>query len=654
MEIKPANLFSDHMVIQQGVPVPVWGWSVPGDEITVQFLPSAGSPNRKQKVKTEADKEGKWLTKIYPLVACAKPARVVFKSSLTRKSVEITDVLVGEVWLASGQSNMEWQVKDSLNAQTEIASANFPSIRMFTVPKVVKEKPPVDVEGNWSICSPRTVDKFSAVAYFFGRELYNNLQVPVGLINSSWGGTRIETWISRDALMSDPLCAEEVRGYEAALASMQTEEWELQMEQYRKDPAGWLRTHVVQDPGNKGYGLGWAKLEFDDSQWQEMELPQPWQRGGVAGNGVVWFRRIIEIPDEWVGHEIVLHLGACDKHDITYFNNVQVGVTGWETPSPWTALRVYRIPPLLVQKGRNVIAVRIYSYRNLGGIVGPREEMYLECPAVDKRRISLCGKWHYMVEHNFGVIRGNAGEPPQLPNQNSPYALFNSMIAPLIPYAIRGVIWYQGESNTDMPHLYRKRFPMLIQNWRNVWAKPDLPFLFVQLANYEPVLSSGKNGWAELREAQFLALKEPNTAMVVAIDIGDPIDVHPRNKQEVGKRLARCAEALVYGRDVVYSGPLYKSHAVEGDSIRISFSHIGTGLMSKGDKLKGFVISGVDKRFVPAEAVIENDTVVVRSPEVKSPVAVRYGWAANPECNLYNKEGLPASPFRTDNWNEST
>lgn len=324
------------------------------------------------------------------------------------------------------------------------------------------------------------------------------------------------------------------------------------------------------------------------------------------------------------------------------------------TTSPWTVLRVYKIPHKFVESGRCVIAIRIYSYRNAGGMVGPGDEMYLECPEVDKTRIPLCGKWRYMVEHNFGVIRGNAGEPTQIPDKNSPYALFDNMIAPLVPYTIRGVIWYQGESNTEMPHLYRTRFPMLIRNWRNVWGKSELPFLFVQLANYQPIVPpSGKDGLAELREAQFLALKEPNTAMVVTIDIGDSIDIHPRNKQDVGKRLTVCAEALVYGMNVVYSGLLYKKHVIEGDCIRISFSHTGTGLMVKGNKLKGFFISGVDKQFVLAEAIIEGDTVVVRSPEIKSPVAVRYGWSANPECNLYNKEGLPTSPFRTDNWSES-
>jgi sialate O-acetylesterase len=294
-----------------------------------------------------------------------------------------------------------------------------------------------------------------------------------------------------------------------------------------------------------------------------------------------------------------------------------------------------------------VLAVRVYSYRNAGGVVGPAAEMRLE-PAEPGAGapITLAGRWRYAVEHDFGAITDTSGCPELLPNQNSPYALFENMIAPLVPYALRGFIWYQGESNAAEPQLYRKRFPALIRDWRRAWGGANLPFIFVQLANY---VSDGK--WPWLREAQTLALAEPATAMAVALDIGDPEDVHPRNKQEVGRRLALAAESLVYGRELVSSGPLYRSHEVKGEVLQVRFNHVGGGLVAKGGgRLLGFAVAGRNKKFVEAEAAIEGDAVLVRAAGVKRPAAVRYAWADNPTCNLCNREGLPASPFRTDEW----
>jgi sialate O-acetylesterase len=368
-------------------------------------------------------------------------------------------------------------------------------------------------------------------------------------------------------------------------------------------------------------------------------VPIGWQMHGLKHNGVVWFRRTVEVPANWAGQDLVLHLGACDKTDTTYFNNVQVGAIGFETRSAWNTPRVYRIPGKLVQPGRNVIATRVYSNIYEGGLFGPADTMRLERNGT---KIPLAGPWRYRVEHNLGLTvpkAANLGPG----NPNTIHILNESMIHPLLPAALRGAIWYQGESNAAQPHRYRDLFPLMIRDWRKAFENETLPFFYVQLANYtgvqkEPV----ESGWAELREAQNLALRLPNTGMASAIDIGEALDIHPKNKQDVGKRLALAALATVYGKPVHHTGPLYKSHRVEGDTIRIEFDHVADGLKADGP-LKGFAIAGPDGKFQWAEARIDGKTVIVRGRD-----AVRYSWANNPIGNLYNSAGLPASPFRTD------
>lgn len=651
--MKIASLFSDHMVLQQGTKVPVWGWAEQGDTVTVRFIPAAGSGNKEQSKTAKPGKGGKWTVTLAPLKTCATPARMEVSSAKDAATVIANDVLVGEVWLASGQSNMEWTVKDSLNATDEKAAANWPLIRMFSTPNVIHEKTPDDIPSKWQICAPETVGDFSAVGYFFARELHKREQVPVGIVNSSWGGTRVEAWTSRKALLTDTPGAKEVRTFEAILATKASSGLQKDLAEYQANPKEWMRRNVMPDPGNKGHRRGWARSDFDDSEWQNMELPSAWQRRGVSGNGVVWFRRIVKVPASWAGRDLVLRIGACDKHDTTYFNNVLVGSTGWETESPWMVQRAYKVPGKLVKAGENLVTVRVYSYRNLGGMTGPMEEMRIE-PAGNTadKPLPLAGKWKYAVEHDFGPVRGTPGEPNTIPNQNSPYALFNSKIAPLIPYAIRGFIWYQGESNADSCFIYQSHFELIINDWRKHWRMGALPFLFVQLANYfSPFAVKGKSGWPEVREAQLRTLRLPNTGMAVIIDVGDRDDVHPKNKQAVGLRLALAAEAQVYGKKIVYSGPIFRSARTAGSSMRLRFDHIGGGLTAKDGALRGFMIAGKDRQFVAAKAVISDGEVVISADAVKRPVAVRYAWDDNPDCNLYNKEGLPASPFRTDKWN---
>jgi len=626
--MKIASLFTNGMVLQQGVPVPVWGTSSPGDSVTVHF---AG-----QQVSEAADPDGRWMVRLAPLEANASPSELEVSSSAGASDV-ICDVLVGEVWVCSGQSNMEWPLHSSRNGAKEVAQAHFSSIRLFTVPHRPSRTPETEIAGAaWCACSPETVANFSAVAYYFAREIQSRLNIPIGLIHTSWGGTIAEAWTRWDALLENPATRGIVETFEHSLRDMDSrlEEWKAQQEKTR-------------DKGNTKHAEGWAGIEEPQDGWREMVLPGAWQSRGLNHSGIVWFRKTIEIPPAWGGHDLRLAIGATDKSDTTYFNNTQVGsVTMAERADSWSHLRTYTVPGELVQAGRNVIAVRVHSDKFAGGMTGPSEFMQLSCPdCAGDAGIPLAGSWRYAVEANYGLV-----QVPVEPLYKAPGVLFNGMIAPLLPFAIRGVIWYQGESNADRAAQYRDLFQVLIRSWRRAWGQGDFPFYFVQLANYmarqeQPTESQ----WAELREAQTLALALPNTGMAVAIDIGEAEDIHPRNKMDVGLRLAFNALHRTYGHsDVIPSGPLFRSVKREGSSLRLSFDHVGGGLVCQGDALRGFSIAGEDGRFVWAEASIDGEDILVFSPEIAAPRAARYGWADNPEVNLYNKAGLPASPFRTD------
>jgi len=621
--MKLAALFSDHMVLQRDQPAPVWGWAAPGTVVTVAF---AG-----QRHTATAGADRQWLIRLDPMPASIEPRELLVTGN-DGASETIRDVLVGDVWLASGQSNMQWRVGDSLDPDAEIAAADYPLIRLFTVPNRAKADPSPEVEANWRVCSPRVIWSFSAVAYFFGREMLRQTGVPVGLVNSSWGGTRIEAWTSREALLADDGGRRVIGEYEAVKPDAV----------FANNPAEWLRGHVVPDPGNGGFAQGWAAPGFDDSAWAAMDVPHKWQDHGHAYSGVFWFRRTVDVPDAWAGRDLMLGLGACDKHDTTYFNGEKVGAIGWEIDNAWCTHRIYRIPGSLVRPGRNTIATRIYSYMTDGGLIGPPEAMKLSLADDDTAPpIPLTGDWRFLVEHNFGP-RPAPVQPLGPGNPNTPHILYDNMIRLLAPAALRGVIWYQGESNAAVPWEYRTLFTAMIRDWRRTFAQPALPFYFVQLANYQAAQTRPvESGWAELREAQVMALREPATGMAVAIDIGDAQDIHPKNKQEVGRRLALA----VSGR----SGPLYRAHSIEGGAIRITFDGVSGGLKTLDGKAPAtFAITGADGKFEWAEARIESTTVLVSSPLVPTPAAVRYAWASNPPANLCDGEGLPASPFRTD------
>ena len=626
--MKMASLFTNGMVLQQGVPVPVWGTATPGDSVTVHF---AG-----QQVSASADLDGRWIVRLAPLKANATPSELQVSSS-DGGSLVIFDVLVGEVWVCSGQSNMEWPLKSSQNGAKELTEAYFPAIRLFTVPHRPSRTPESEIAGaTWCACSPETIANFSAVAYYFAREIQSRLNVPIGLIHTSWGGTIAEAWTAWDALLENPATRGIVEAFEHGLRDMESrlEEWEAQQEKTR-------------DKGNAKHAEGWAAIEEPQADWREMVLPGSWQSRGLNHSGIVWFRKTIEIPAAWVGRDLRLAIGATDKSDTTYFNNVQVGsITMAERADSWSHLRIYTVPGELVQAGRNVIAVRVHSDKYAGGMTGPSEFMQLSCAdCAGDVGIPLAGSWRYAVEADYGLV-----QVPVEPVYKAPGVLFNGMISPLLPFAIRGFIWYQGESNADRAAQYRDLFEVLIRSWRGAWAQGDLPFYFVQLANYmarQPVPSETQ--WAELREAQTMALALPNTGMAVAIDIGEAEDIHPRNKKDVGLRLALHALHGTYAHsDVIPSGPLFRSVKRKGSLLRLSFDHVGGGLVCQGAALRGFSIAADDGRFFWAEATIDGEDILVSSPQIAAPRSARYGWADNPEVNLYNKAGLPASPFRTD------
>lgn len=632
-EVRLPAIVGDNMVLQQGMKVRIWGSANAGEHVTVMF---AG-----KSYNTAADANGRWQVWLEPLKS-GGPSDLIVKGE---NLLTIKNVLVGEVWICSGQSNMEWPLSNTFNAKEAMDQANYPEIRLFQVAHRTAAAPLTDVEGHWVVTTPEEAAQFSAVGYFFGRELYQRLKVPIGLIHTSWGGTPAEAWTSREALSSLPELKPILERYEASLnAPAQTKE------AYARAMAQWEEQNLYVDAGNKGEAWGYAAPNVAADGWATMELPKQLEAAGLEIDGAVWFRKELQLPESWAGKDLVLNLPAIDDFDVTYFNGTKIGSTGKETPNSHDVLRKYPVPGSLVRAGSNVIAVRVFDHAGEGGF--GRGEMSIG-PNGDARPISLRGAWDYKVELALEPKRPNWDSRPQAlgaVNQNSPSVLFNAMLAPLVPFAIRGAIWYQGESNAGRAYQYRTLFPLMIRNWRSAWGH-DFPFYFVQLANWRARKTEpADSDWAELREAQFMTLREPHTGMAVAIDIGDGDDLHPRNKLDVGRRLAAWALARTYNQHVAPSGPLFDRFSIDGDKVRISFKH-ATGLKTNDDgPVKGFAIAGADRRYVWANARIEGNTVVVSSPQIKKPVAVRYGWADNPVVNLYNNADLPASPFRTDDW----
>jgi sialate O-acetylesterase len=633
-----ASLFTDHAILQAGRPCPIWGWDAPGQVVRVRLL--AGGGQEVGRWSTEADAAGRFACEL-DATASGGPYQLLVEGS---RSCRIEDVWFGEVWLASGQSNMEWTLASSSDAAREIAEASWPGLRFFKVEPLASQAPRERCAGRWVVCSPADAADFSAVGYAFAREIHRARQTPVGIIDATWGGTRIEAWLSLPAL--EPLMPElpELR---ARLESELAELPRLRAD-YERASLEWQRAHLPADTGNQGLARGWAEPTFDDTGFRELPLPGFWQAHGMVFNGVVWFRRAVELPASWAGHELALGLGALDDFDHTYFDGVEVGRTPPGTLDAHRVLRRYRVPAERVRGGRHVLAVRVFDHFGGGGFAGPASEMVLECPALGER-IALSGPWRVAVEREIPLVPMSVFEsfpapPLALAQQHSPAALFQGMTAPLIPYAIRGALWYQGESNVAGHARYRDQMRALICDYRTRWGQGQFPFLYVQLASFRAT-----EGWPRLREAQAEALSEPATGMVVTLDVGDPDDIHPRNKREVGRRLALLARARVYGEpELVHEGPRSLGVDIVGPSARVRFANAAGLGTSDGQPPRGFTLAGADGQHWPAHAVIEGDAVLLTHPRVAAPRAVRYAFSDAPSVNLQNAAGLPAWPFRTD------
>ncbi|GAB3431260.1 sialate O-acetylesterase [Niabella aquatica] len=613
-------IFADNIVLQQNANASVWGWAKPGRKVEVSGSWSATV------VQAVAGQNGKWMVKL-PTPKAGGPFTVSIK---TDEIKVLKNVLIGEVWICSGQSNMEmpvsgWATDPIKNSAQEIAGANYPAIRLFTVEKEIAYAPKNDVRGAWAVCSPATVGAFSAAAYFFGRQLHNKLKVPIGLIHTSWGGTIAEAWTS-----------------EASLRLMGDFDKELNtMDSVNKDREGmrardsinqlkWLS--AVADNGNEHI------KGSNTSGWNTMLLPGIWEKAGLPDiDGIVWFKRIVNIPDAWAGKELKLNLGPIDDRDVMFFNGEAVDST--MSGFTWAAERHYTIPGSLVKAGNNVIAVKVIDDGGDGGMYGKADQMVLYPAAANNASgISLSGEWYYSLA---------AIKPKPLLNTwpNQPSVLYNAMIAPLVPFAIKGAIWYQGESNVGRAKQYTTLFPLMISEWRKQWNEGDFPFYFVQIAPFK--YGGNQTDAAQLRDAQRRTLSfAANTGMAVTLDIGDINNIHPANKQEVGRRLALWALNKTYRNvGVVYSGPLYKSFEIKGNKVIVSFTNTEGGLKSGNGSLEGFELQDPVGTWKSAKAVIEGNKVIVGSNAISNPVGVRYAFYATSVGSLFNGKGLPASSF---------
>ncbi len=675
------KVYGDHMVLQRQRPIRISGTAAPGRavKVTIGENSAYGTANADGECHPNctpsfvavaygtANADGEWVAEL-PAMEAGGPFEVTVSAGEGAPVTKFSDVLIGEVWLCSGQSNMEMQVRKANNAQVEIAAANHPRIRLFnTVARrsMAPAGPVAEIAGpGWVVCSPETVGPFSALGYFFGRQLGKDLNVPVGLINSSWSGTPIQSWISAEGYRlagreRELLQIDSAGKSKAEIAAVQR----TLKEKSAQDFAAWLKRFLTSNPDADQIAQTWPKIDFNDSAWQDAPVP-----GEIDGNidGVVWYRRTVNIPADWAGRELTLSLGAVDDCDETYFNGKKVGAVGTETPMYWSVKRNYRIPAELVRAGNNVIAVRVIDLFSSGGITGP--EISIAPQDSPSSAINLAGRWKSKLE--FKADLDKIGLRPITPDEikidltsrNFPATLFNSMIAPWTVYPIRGILWYQGESNANLYTEYMKLHPLLINDWRRHWRNPEMPFIFVQLTAFERNSPNARlpedfwvgrapsdGAWPRLREIQAATLKVPNTGMVVSIDVGDAFDLHPRDKQTLGYRAAKEAERIVFHGNPASTGPLYDAMKIEGDKIRISFRNVGQGLVAKGGAPATFAIAGTDGKFVWADAKIDGDTILVWSDKVREPVAVRYAWSGWPgNANLFNRDGFPASPFRTD------
>lgn len=613
------KFFSDHMVIQRDMPINVWGKADKGETVKVSF--------NGQIQTTKADKSGDWKVTL-PAMPYAGEKSYTMTVEGKNNTITFTNVALGDVWFCSGQSNMEWNLESSIDGKEEITNSYNPNIRLLTVAKSIQFEDQYDIlEGTWLVSSPETSRAFSAVGYFFGKDIEQEIGVPIGLINSSWGGTNIETWTSWDTMQHDKNFKQD-----AGKA----------MKQVLKDDIKNQDRYNVALKEDIGMKQKWYLPSFTPKGWETMGVPEMWSGKYGNADGVAWYRTEIELPASAAGKKGLLSLGTIDDRDKTYVNGELVGEM-----SIWFVDRKYDIEAGILKAGKNVIAVRVLDDAGHGGFLGNPEDIYLE---VDNKKYSLSGRWQ------FKPTAFNTDYNMRITGPNSfPSLLYYGMVSPMIGYNIKGAIWYQGESNDSEAFHYRTLFPNMIADWRAQWGY-EFPFFWVQLANFKAVQREPQeSAWAELREAQNMTLSVPNTGQAVITDIGEAFDIHPRNKKDVGHRLALNALKTAYGKDVVASGPIYDQMEIKGNQAILSFKEIETGLTTRDNNVynyvKGFTIAGADRKFYWAKAYIDGNKVVVFSEKVPNPVAVRYAWSDNPEDNnLVNGAGLLASPFRTDSW----
>ncbi|MBU9712014.1 sialate O-acetylesterase [Evansella tamaricis] len=613
-----SSILSDGMVLQRNAKVSIWGKSKSFQKIKVVFL---------EKIyETKTGENGNWEITLNGLEP-GGPFQMVISDE--NESV-INDILIGDVWILGGQSNMQLPVNRTLDLfREEIKTVNQPYIRQFTVPQYYDfHHPKKDIHGGkWISANSDDVMFFSAVGYFFASELHKKYEVPIGLILTAIGGTPIEAWMSENTLRK-------IGGYEETLEKCKDDFYVSTTIKSEDESSGeWFKYLQENDPGLKEE---WYHNSYSSKEWEEVEVPLSWEGTPLEDvRGSVWFRKEITIPDSLANFKGRLSLGTIIDADDTYVNGIRIGSTGYMYPP-----RRYEIPEGVLQPGKNIITVRVISTQNIGGFVKDMPYKLI----VNGEIFDLKGTWRYRLG-----IRTN-DLLPQTFFQYFPSGLFNGMISPLQNYKMKGVLWYQGESNTEHPQGYRELFEGLTKDWRTLWDIGDFPFIFTQLANFDTGKKNKEsNKWAELRDEQKAGLAVSNTGMAVAIDIGESNDLHPQDKKTLGKRLALCAQKLAYNENIVASGPIYKEMEIIEETVHIYFDHVGSGLISRNGELQQFMICGKDRRFYEAKAVISNNTVIVSHEKIKSPVHVRYAWADNPKgANLYNLEGLPASPFTTE------
>ncbi len=621
-QLRLPGLISDGMVLQRDTDVRIWGWAAAGEEISIKFID--------REYKTAAGRDGRWQVTLSGLRA-GGPYQMEIGAS---RVITVKDILVGEVWVCSGQSNMEMmmeRVKDQYPGET--ANCGNPEIRHFTVPLTYNFKgPEPGIEGGcWEAADRESIYRFSAIGYFFAKAIHERYGVPVGFIKAAVGGSPIEAWLSEEALKKFPENLERAikfRDDEYVNAILKGDEIAVN---------AWYASLDKNDLGTRPEDVPWYADQYDTSQWPDMTLPAGFEKEGLADFcGVIWFRREIDVPEEMLNKPARLWLGRIVDSDRTYVNGVFVGEVTYQYPP-----RKYDIPPDLLRKGKNTITVRVVSNTGIGEFISDKPYYLTD----GEHTIDLKGEWKYKV----GAVCAPLPETTFV--HWNPVGLYNGMLAPLTDYTVKGSLWYQGEANTSKPGEYYCLMKALIEDWRRKWDQPVFPFLYVQLPNYGPAQAQpSESQWAELREAQLKALEIPDTAMAVTIDVGEWNDLHPLKKKDVAGRLALAARKIAYGEDIVFSGPVYKGMKIVGNKVIIDFSGTGGGLEVKNDtQLRHFAVAGPDYKFVWAKAVIENDSVVVWNETVLKPAAVRYAWADNPTgANLINAEGLPASPFRTD------